>query len=160
MRFTCSICLTTLLGAVGGAILGYPFVVIGSMSGAVFSFPIATLFGYACYKKHLSIIIISFAQLVFAVGLGLLKHHDFQRNLAIHWPLLGQLLGGFLGCAISWRWRRDLLGAGYCCNCQYDLTGLTEPRCPECGTPFEMSSKSEDVINKPESNRQDATVDR
>jgi hypothetical protein len=30
------------------------------------------------------------------------------------------------------RWRR-----GVCLRCEYDLRGLTEPRCPECGTPFE-----------------------
>ena len=26
---------------------------------------------------------------------------------------------------------------GHCHRCGYDLTGLTEPRCPECGQPFE-----------------------
>ena len=26
---------------------------------------------------------------------------------------------------------------GHCQRCGYDLTGLTEPRCPECGQPFE-----------------------
>ncbi len=27
--------------------------------------------------------------------------------------------------------------AGGCIKCGYSLTGLTEPRCPECGQPFE-----------------------
>ena len=26
---------------------------------------------------------------------------------------------------------------GRCARCGYDLQGLTEPRCPECGTPFD-----------------------
>ena len=26
---------------------------------------------------------------------------------------------------------------GHCSNCGYDLTGLPEPKCPECGTEFE-----------------------
>lgn len=25
-----------------------------------------------------------------------------------------------------------------CCNCEYDLTGLTVHRCPECGEPFDI----------------------
>ncbi len=29
--------------------------------------------------------------------------------------------------------------AGTCLECGYDLRGLTEPRCPECGTPFRSS---------------------
>ncbi len=31
------------------------------------------------------------------------------------------------------------------------------PRCPECGTPFEMSSKAEAVSSRPESSQQDTT---
>ena len=27
---------------------------------------------------------------------------------------------------------------GVCVRCGYDLRGLPEPRCPECGTPFEQ----------------------
>ncbi len=36
--------------------------------------------------------------------------------------------------ALVWRFRDD---PGFCINCGYNLTGLTEPRCPECGQPFE-----------------------
>jgi len=28
-------------------------------------------------------------------------------------------------------------GVEICIKCGYDLHGLTEPRCPECGTPFD-----------------------
>ena len=34
------------------------------------------------------------------------------------------------------RWRRRKMGL--CTNCGYNLRGLTEPRCPECGKPFDM----------------------
>lgn len=35
--------------------------------------------------------------------------------------------------------RQQLIDAGFaiCGPCGYDLRGLTEPRCPECGQPFE-----------------------
>jgi len=29
---------------------------------------------------------------------------------------------------------------GYCTICGYNLHALTEPRCPECGTPFEPAA--------------------
>ena len=38
------------------------------------------------------------------------------------------------------RWLREYLatiGIPVCVNCGYNLTGLTEARCPECGQPFE-----------------------
>jgi hypothetical protein len=33
---------------------------------------------------------------------------------------------------------------GRCVRCSYDLRGLREPRCPECGTPFELPAPSAD----------------
>lgn len=35
------------------------------------------------------------------------------------------------------RWRFVIDDGTNCLNCNYNLTGLTEPRCPECGQPFE-----------------------
>ena len=37
---------------------------------------------------------------------------------------------------IPFRWYRRRPGHGYCQKCGYNLHGLTEKRCPECGTPF------------------------
>ena len=43
--------------------------------------------------------------------------------------------------------RREL---GECLKCGYSLHGLTEPRCPECGTPFEMSKLKEADSQQPD----------
>ena len=47
---------------------------------------------------------------------------------------------GFWGSRIayrSFRWRLGFEDGITCARCGYNLTGLTEPRCPECGQPFE-----------------------
>lgn len=38
--------------------------------------------------------------------------------------------------------REECRRRGECVQCGYNLHGLTEPRCPECGTPFEANAPS------------------
>lgn len=42
---------------------------------------------------------------------------------------------------IRWALRRELAQAGVpiCIECGYDLRGLSRPRCPECGEPFDAT---------------------
>lgn len=42
----------------------------------------------------------------------------------------------------AWCWRRDRRHPpGHCAECGYDLTGLTEPRCPECNREFDPKTE-------------------
>ena len=72
----------------------------------------------------------------------------------------GQLIPPFLLCIFSVFLERVAVVEicdSRCTSCGYSLRGLMENRCPECGAPFEMSSKSEAVSSKAESSQQDAT---
>ncbi len=56
----------------------------------------------------------------------------FNLQIPLWMPLL------LIASATAWLWRLDRPPPppGHC-PCGYNLTGLTEPRCPECGQPFE-----------------------
>jgi hypothetical protein len=47
------------------------------------------------------------------------------------------------------RIRESLVSLGYavCLQCGYDLRGLTENRCPECGTPFDPTERGHSMNN-------------
>lgn len=51
------------------------------------------------------------------------------------WWLLPFVIILALPTALLW-WRDRRPPAGHCRNCGYNLTGLPEPRCPECGLVF------------------------
>ena len=71
------------------------------------------------------------------------------------WPLsilVAGLEGAVFGLAIQRLWykplrdqvRRELIARGIpvCLHCGYSLTGLSEPRCPECGESFVRKDRS------------------
>ena len=61
------------------------------------------------------------------------------RNLRVPLWVPGLLfLPGAYACVLPLSRRRKRKKLGLCLKCGYDLKGLTEPRCPECGTPFDM----------------------
>lgn len=58
----------------------------------------------------------------------------YPYSLALDWPF-------HVACVVFaaralWLLRRDQHVPGHCRRCGYNLTGLTEARCPECGTRF------------------------
>ncbi len=71
-------------------------------------------------------------------------HDPDWSRVAVHAPqrfatavLVSPLL--LLSCIefVRWRRRRRRVGHGLCLVCGYDLQGLPEPRCPECGRKFD-----------------------
>ncbi len=48
------------------------------------------------------------------------------------------LVGGFVTLGIGLAFGTRLPIVGQCQECGYHLKGLIEPRCPGCGTPFEL----------------------
>ncbi len=78
-----------------------------------------------------------------AVVMSFAVHFGLVRVVAI-W-LFVRLRPGDEGGPI-WRWRqRRRVEAGLCTACGYDLTGLPEPRCPECATEFDPATLSREL---------------
>lgn len=92
-----------------------------------------------------------------AAGVALAILLSIGQWLPIPPSMYGGLVGGFVGGsgagAMAWFWRRRFTrylrqqlvarGIPICLKCGYDLRGQTEPRCPECGTAFELSSSDQ-----------------
>jgi hypothetical protein len=53
------------------------------------------------------------------------------------WLIYGFFPAMIVGLPVRWLMARREIPAGHCQSCGYDLRNLTEPRCPECGTPFD-----------------------
>jgi uncharacterized paraquat-inducible protein A len=87
---------------------------------------------------------------------SILAPQYFERRIGAYFSvartrLLGILVTGLAVAAVVWAiqrlWykplrdqiRRELIERGIpvCLRCGYNLTGLSEPRCPECGTSFD-----------------------
>jgi hypothetical protein len=67
------------------------------------------------------------------------RHSGFGGPL---WLALVIFLSVATIVAVARRRRRELSECGICLHCGYNLTGLPEPRCPECGTNIALHSAS------------------
>jgi hypothetical protein len=88
------------------------------------------------------------------------------------WPLprgirtipMGALVGGVVTYVVirstrhlvcrSLRLQLQEMGIPVCLHCGYDLRGQTDPRCPECGRPFDPALLNRDAARKPPSGTQ------
>jgi hypothetical protein len=59
----------------------------------------------------------------------------FTRGVRAHIPLWTLFLLSAAVAICFWS-RAPRVRRGYCASCGYNLRGLREPRCPECGTAF------------------------
>lgn len=92
--------------------------------------------------------------LAYTVGVGVLVVAlliSIRRWVYIPGSMYGGLVGGITGgsglVVITWFWRfrcrkfirQQLVARGIpiCIKCGYDVRGQIEPRCSECGTPFD-----------------------
>ena len=73
-------------------------------------------------------------------------HHQAVLNVALAAVFLA-LAVVFLIAARRAK-RQAWVAAGCCPKCGYILTGLCEPRCPECGAPFEPKSSLPGAVPK------------
>jgi hypothetical protein len=72
---------------------------------------------------------------------GLAQRLVFLIN-TLFWTVVGGCAGHFIWHRPYIRFVRRYLqdhGVAVCLKCGYDLRGQTEPRCPECGEPFDES---------------------
>lgn len=86
--------------------------------------------------------------IVFALCAGLPAYYYLFPALRLS-PLLFPVLiiGCWLACVMMFRGRiqrclrKELRqrGCAICIKCGYDLRGQVEPRCPECGSPFDAN---------------------
>jgi hypothetical protein len=58
-----------------------------------------------------------------------------------HAVFLAPLVALWLAGMVCWRFTPKAAMPGCCRACDYDLRGLTTPRCPECGTAFGGNKK-------------------
>ena len=60
-------------------------------------------------------------------------------------PSFLAVCGAIAAAVISLRWLKQPPPDGVCKSCGYNLYGLTEPRCPECGAPFDENLLNENA---------------
>ncbi len=137
-----------LLSLVGGALNGiaycvvvlhlHPFLwVYPVVLGAMFGLLCAPIVMYALNKK----VVISAAKILLPVSTSV----TLVCAVLIPPPLsIAFSIGGFILVTLILRFcAKEIWGRTQCQVCGYSLHSLIEPRCPECATPFDMTTLRE-----------------
>lgn len=133
-----------ILGTLAGGVGGYTFAVStggpkvtlpGFVLGCFFAMGLAFVFAIGCAVAATRPVPLALAQLIGGTA-GLFLSLLIDRNSFFVLGLAGQFFGGVVGLIVVPRDSPRPPNPGVCEKCGYNLTGLTEPRCPECGTPF------------------------
>jgi len=93
--------------------------------------------------SFLAVLIAPVLTTVLSPGLGYREHVYWE--LVVVPAVLFAFLGGlqWFGIASVIRWVVRRKDRSRCRKCGYALRGLPEPRCPECGTPFDAALMKE-----------------
>lgn len=127
--------LLTCLGCAASGFMLAPWEV-AVLWGALFAAPLGLLFAIGGALLNVHPLLTAGLQTLAAValvGLALLLFDNVGAAILALW--LGQLIGGSAQLVVFARLRRRP-PEGHCHACGYNLTGLPERRCPECGRPF------------------------
>lgn len=70
-----------------------------------------------------------------------LSHGRQGASATLYWPTLGLAVSSGLPTLVLAHLRRERIRPSQCRECEYDLTGNTSGKCPECGTAVPRTEK-------------------
>lgn len=151
------------LCALGGAMVS-ELRLFGEDAAIVGAFSVAPLLGAAAWlavwsrvirwtaRRWCSTLLIGAAVAALDGAVGWVSHATFRRGW-LDWSFVASMLNlliglsGWIGCLWVWtettrerfqRLQHAQSGGGMCPVCRYDMRGLTNLRCPECGGQFTL----------------------
>ena len=130
------------LGLIGGPFVAWPMPVLGLFFGPLFAMPVGLASGVVCAVMNWPIRVVWVAclgQFIGALTLGFAFYFargDYPSTYAFEGEVIGAALGLLVGRYLFGKPDDD--GETRCSKCGYNLRGLRDSRCPECGTPFEL----------------------
>lgn len=151
-RLLLALSFSAAFGVLGGALLAGPFWFFGALAGPLYAIPVGLGIGVLAWAMDLpakSIFVACACQCLGAVATGFgvawLRNDLGPPDVANE----GQILGAVVGVVVGiWLRPTNEDKNLKCARCGYDLRGLPEARCPECGTPFAQNQEKDEGRSK------------